>query len=190
MVWNNRYLSFRLCNASAANIPPAPLYCRRFADLDRVPWFLPQCKPLHLLSHLTQNQIVLDGHRWPILVHKESVRFFGAGDLPIGLSFFSTAYDEGGILSLAYAYEQVSKKRTAPKFKVTVGWRNSFAQRRKGAKLQFHGILCTFAPLREKNTITAETRRYKDSLRLGIYNLASLRETLFSVSADSPVSGL
>jgi amidase len=42
-------------------------------------------------------------------------------DLPIGLSFFSTAYDEGGILSLAYAYEQVSKKRTAPKFKVTVG---------------------------------------------------------------------
>ncbi|MGI8584110.1 MAG: amidase [Chitinophagaceae bacterium] len=38
-------------------------------------------------------------------------------DLPVGLSFFSTAYDEAGILKLAYAYEQASKKRTAPKFK-------------------------------------------------------------------------
>ena len=37
-------------------------------------------------------------------------------DLPVGLSFFSTAYDEGGILKVAYAYEQASKKRTAPKF--------------------------------------------------------------------------
>ncbi len=42
-------------------------------------------------------------------------------DLPIGLSFFSTAYDEGGILKVAYAYEQASKKRIAPKFKTTVG---------------------------------------------------------------------
>lgn len=41
-------------------------------------------------------------------------------DLPVGLSFFSTAYDEGGILKLAYAYEQASKKRTAPKFKNTL----------------------------------------------------------------------
>lgn len=37
-------------------------------------------------------------------------------DLPVGLSFFSTAYDEAGILKVAYAYEQASKKRTAPKF--------------------------------------------------------------------------
>ena len=37
-------------------------------------------------------------------------------NLPVGLSFFSTAYDEGGILKVAYAYEQASKKRTAPKF--------------------------------------------------------------------------
>jgi amidase len=37
-------------------------------------------------------------------------------DLPVGLSFFSTAYDEGGILKVAYGYEQASKKRTAPKF--------------------------------------------------------------------------
>jgi amidase len=41
-------------------------------------------------------------------------------DLPIGLSFFSTAYDEAGILKVAYAYEQGSKKRTPPKFKITV----------------------------------------------------------------------
>jgi amidase len=35
-------------------------------------------------------------------------------DLPIGISFFSTTYDEGGILKIAYAYEQASKKRTGP----------------------------------------------------------------------------
>ena len=36
--------------------------------------------------------------------------------LPLGLSFFSTAYDEGGILKIAYAYEQATKKRSTPKF--------------------------------------------------------------------------
>ena len=41
-------------------------------------------------------------------------------ELPIGLSFFSTAYDEGGILKVAYAYEQATKKRVSPKFKSTV----------------------------------------------------------------------
>jgi amidase len=41
-------------------------------------------------------------------------------DLPIGLSFFSTAYDEAGILKVAYAYEQATRKRTPPKFKSTV----------------------------------------------------------------------
>jgi amidase len=41
-------------------------------------------------------------------------------DLPIGLSFFSTAYDEAGILKVAYAYEQATKKRTPPMFKSTV----------------------------------------------------------------------
>jgi len=38
--------------------------------------------------------------------------------LPIGLSFFSTAYHEGEIIKLAYAYEQASKKRVKPEFKV------------------------------------------------------------------------
>ncbi|MDE3214118.1 MAG: amidase [Bacteroidota bacterium] len=37
-------------------------------------------------------------------------------DLPVGLSFISTAYDEGNLLKFAYAYEQESRKRTPPKF--------------------------------------------------------------------------
>jgi len=37
---------------------------------------------------------------------------------PIGISFFSTAYKEGDIITLAYAYEQASKKRMKPEFKV------------------------------------------------------------------------
>lgn len=42
-------------------------------------------------------------------------------DLPVGLSFISGAYKEGEILGMAYAYEQASKKRTAPKFRKTLG---------------------------------------------------------------------
>ena len=38
--------------------------------------------------------------------------------LPAGLSFISSAYKEADIIKLAYAYEQASKKRVAPKFKV------------------------------------------------------------------------
>ncbi|MFA6248118.1 MAG: amidase, partial [Mucilaginibacter sp.] len=38
-------------------------------------------------------------------------------DLPMGLSFVGTAWDEGKLISLAYAYEQASKKRVAPMFK-------------------------------------------------------------------------
>ena len=37
-------------------------------------------------------------------------------NLPIGLSFFGKAYDEAGLLSLAFAYEQISKNRKAPGF--------------------------------------------------------------------------
>jgi amidase len=37
-------------------------------------------------------------------------------NLPIGISFFSKAYDEGGLLTLAFAYEQLSKNRMAPGF--------------------------------------------------------------------------
>lgn len=36
--------------------------------------------------------------------------------VPVGLSFFSTAYQEAALISLAYAYEQASKKRVAPTF--------------------------------------------------------------------------
>ncbi len=37
-------------------------------------------------------------------------------NLPIGLSFVGGAYTEAQIISLAYAYEQATKKRTAPSF--------------------------------------------------------------------------
>ena len=37
-------------------------------------------------------------------------------NLPIGLSFFSKAYDESGLISIAYGYEQISKNRMPPKF--------------------------------------------------------------------------
>ena len=39
-------------------------------------------------------------------------------ELPMGLSFFGTAFSEPELIKLAYAYEQASKKRMAPKFKV------------------------------------------------------------------------
>ncbi len=38
-------------------------------------------------------------------------------DLPVGLSFFSTAYKEAELISMAYAYEQASKNRVLPEFK-------------------------------------------------------------------------
>jgi amidase len=37
--------------------------------------------------------------------------------LPVGLSFVGGAYQEGPLLTLAYAYEQAAKKRTAPEFR-------------------------------------------------------------------------
>ena len=37
-------------------------------------------------------------------------------EIPVGISFFSRAYDEPGLLAIAYAYEQASKNRVAPKF--------------------------------------------------------------------------
>jgi amidase len=37
-------------------------------------------------------------------------------DLPIGLSMIAGAYQEGALLGMAYAYEQVTKKREAPRF--------------------------------------------------------------------------
>jgi amidase len=37
-------------------------------------------------------------------------------NLPMGLSFFGTAWSEGELIKLAYAYEQASKKRLPPKF--------------------------------------------------------------------------
>ncbi|MES2646291.1 MAG: amidase [Bacteroidota bacterium] len=42
-------------------------------------------------------------------------------DLPVGLSFIGKAYSEPVLLSLAYAYEQASKKRKQPLFKTVLG---------------------------------------------------------------------
>lgn len=39
--------------------------------------------------------------------------------LPVGISFVGTAYSEGELIRIAYAYEQVSQKRVAPKFVVS-----------------------------------------------------------------------
>ena len=40
-----------------------------------------------------------------------------AHGLPVGLSFVGGAYAEGPLLTVAYAYEQASKKRAAPEFR-------------------------------------------------------------------------
>ena len=40
-------------------------------------------------------------------------------DLPVGLSFFGTAYTEGKLIGIAYSYEQASKKRVKPEFKTS-----------------------------------------------------------------------
>lgn len=37
-------------------------------------------------------------------------------DLPVGFSFCGTAYNEGPLITLAYAFEQATKKRVPPKF--------------------------------------------------------------------------
>ena len=41
-------------------------------------------------------------------------------ELPVGLSFISGAYKEAELLTIAYSFEQATKKRAAPKFKNTV----------------------------------------------------------------------
>jgi len=41
-------------------------------------------------------------------------------ELPVGLSFIARAYEEPVLFSIAYSYEQASKKRTAPKFLKTI----------------------------------------------------------------------
>ena len=39
--------------------------------------------------------------------------------LPVGLSFIGTAWSEGKLITLAYAYEQASKARKPPTFAPT-----------------------------------------------------------------------
>ena len=42
-------------------------------------------------------------------------------DIPIGISFIGKAYDEPGLITISYAYEQASKNRRVPKFKKSLG---------------------------------------------------------------------
>jgi len=37
-------------------------------------------------------------------------------DLPVGISFFAGAWSESTLIGMAYAYEQKSKARKAPRF--------------------------------------------------------------------------
>lgn len=41
-------------------------------------------------------------------------------ELPIGMSFMSTAYDEEKLIHIAYAFEQITKARKPPKFIKTI----------------------------------------------------------------------
>jgi amidase len=41
--------------------------------------------------------------------------------LPVGISFFGRAYSEAALLKIAFAYEQGTKHRRAPKLLETIG---------------------------------------------------------------------
>ena len=43
------------------------------------------------------------------------------GPLPVGMSFFSTAWADGDVLSLAYAFEQATDVRVPPELLPTIG---------------------------------------------------------------------
>ena len=43
------------------------------------------------------------------------------GPLPVGMSFFSTAWADGDVLSLAYAFEQATNVRVPPQLLPTIG---------------------------------------------------------------------
>jgi amidase len=54
---------------------------------------------------------------WPSI----TVPMGQVNELPVGLSFFTKAYEEDKLIAIAYAYEQVSLNRKAPNFKITYG---------------------------------------------------------------------
>jgi amidase len=41
--------------------------------------------------------------------------------MPVGISFFGRAYSEGTLLKFAFAFEQATKARQAPRFLPTIG---------------------------------------------------------------------
>lgn len=42
-----------------------------------------------------------------------------AGGLPVGISFLGKVFTEGRLIELAYSFEQATKARSIPKFKLT-----------------------------------------------------------------------
>jgi amidase len=59
-----------------------------------------------------------------------SVPAGNAFGMPVGISFIGTAFSEPTLIQLAYAFEQVTKARTVPKFlqSLHLGKRNSAAE--------------------------------------------------------------
>jgi amidase len=51
--------------------------------------------------------------------------------LPVGLTFIASAYEEPALLSIAYAYEQASLKRTPPQFQLTFSIADSLVTKKK-----------------------------------------------------------
>jgi amidase len=44
-----------------------------------------------------------------------------ANELPVGISFFAGAWSEPKLISLAYAFEQITHARQTPKYLPTMG---------------------------------------------------------------------
>ncbi|MEI6245568.1 MAG: hypothetical protein WCQ64_11045, partial [Acidobacteriota bacterium] len=99
---------------------------RRYASTDVVPQ-LPDPKinaPLPLYWYRAPQHVSTTAgmHRFIWDVHYQPLPGVGGGrgGLPIGLSLVGTAWSEGMLIKIAYAYEQATKHRQAPKYLKTL----------------------------------------------------------------------
>jgi amidase len=82
----------------------------------------PSSGPAHLTDHVNGDR-GLGGSSSPAAVAgypSITVPAGFAGGLPVGISFFGRAWSEPTLIKLAYAFEQATKHRRAPKFKATL----------------------------------------------------------------------